>query len=188
MYIASSNCYEDGKIRCASNPIIDNYVKFMDCVVVHDGFEYNRQKKVNNIIHFCKKTRSYIPLHVCWQSQSGSNCCYCEKCYRTMAELIVEGENPVDYGFENAKRSLKEMEIFIINNKNNYIDSLKKHWIYIQKRAKENKKIFRQNEYYKYVKWILKADFDNPSRLKLSLCWRFRKCLYNTNAYKLLRK
>lgn len=188
MYIASSYCFEDGKVRCASSPIIDNYVKFMDCVVVHDGFEYNRQKKVNNIVRFCRATKDYVPFHVCWQSQSGSNCCYCEKCYRTMTELIVEGENPVNYGFSNATRSLKEMEAFIVNNKNKHIEILKKQWIYTQKRAKENQKNLRRSMFYKYIKWILKADFENPERLKLSFYWRFREYIYKSNIYKWLRK
>ena len=105
-----------------------------------------------------------------------------------MTELIVEGENPVNYGFSNATRSLKEMEAFIVNNKNKHIEILKKQWIYTQKRAKENQKNLRRSMFYKYIKWILKADFENPERLKLSFYWRFREYIYKSNIYKWLRK
>ena len=46
LYIASSYTIKDkGKVTCASDPTIDNYVKFSDCHVIHDGYEYGRQEK-----------------------------------------------------------------------------------------------------------------------------------------------
>jgi len=39
VYIASSFCAADGKVTCASDPSIDNYVKFCGAKVIHDGFE-----------------------------------------------------------------------------------------------------------------------------------------------------
>ena len=77
MYIASSN-WEDGIIRkCASNPYTDNFVKFCGCSVVHDGFEFNRQDKLTNVVDYVKRTGDKVELHVCWESQEGGNCCVC---------------------------------------------------------------------------------------------------------------
>lgn len=184
MYFAASNCPADGKVRCASDPSIDNHVKFEDCNVIHDGFEYSRQDKVHNIVEFCKKKNEYFPLHVCWQSQTGSNCCHCEKCYRTMSELMAEGENPENFGFYNAKTGLKNMRYFLIANPPTY----KNFWIDIRERASENWKKVCKTQYYKEFKWILKADFEHPETLRLPLSYTIRGRLAKFKVYQWFHK
>ncbi len=101
MYIASSfTIAEKGRITCASDPAIDNFVRFCGARVVHDGYEYNRQQKVHHITQHAKNTGRKIALRVCWQSAGGSNCCNCEKCWRTILEIYAEGSNPRDFGFD----------------------------------------------------------------------------------------
>lgn len=101
VYFASSFTVADkGKVTCASDPTIDNYVKFCGCNVVHDGYECTRQMKVHNITQFSKKTGKKIPLRVCWESSGGSNCCNCEKCWRTILGVYAEGFDPSEFGFE----------------------------------------------------------------------------------------
>lgn len=102
IYIASSFTEaEKGKVTCASDPTIDNYLKFSDSKIIHDGYEFNRQDKIKNIIRLSKnRNKNDILLRVCWQSSSGKNCCKCEKCSRTMLGFIAEKENPGNYGFE----------------------------------------------------------------------------------------
>ena len=184
MYFAATNCPADGKVRCASDPSIDNYVKFADCNVVHDGFAYSRQDKVHNLVEFCKKKNEYFSLHVCWQSQSGSNCCYCEKCYRTMSELLAEGENPENFGFHNAKTGLKDMRYFLITNPPAY----KNFWIDIKERAVENRKKVCKTQYYKEFKWIFNADFEHPETLRLPLSYIIRGRLGKLEVYQWLHK
>ena len=46
-------------------------------------------------------------------SQEGDNCCMCEKCYRTMAGLWAEGENPENYGFSRAYKALDLMRLYV---------------------------------------------------------------------------
>ena len=188
MYFAATNCPADGKVRCASNPSIDNHVKFMDCRVIHDGFEYNRQDKVHNLVEFCKIKGEYFPLHVCWQSQSGNNCCYCEKCYRTMAELWAEGENPDNYGFRDAGKALENMQSFIISHKMQYKDNLRAFWSYTRKRAIENKKLIYKTQYYKQFKWVLKSDFEHPETLQFPLSYTIRGRLAKFRFYQLLHR
>lgn len=67
MYIAASFCKQDGKVRCASDPSIDNQVRFSDCQVVHDGYEYSRQDKIHNLVEFCKKI---IDIFICMYAGS----------------------------------------------------------------------------------------------------------------------
>ena len=101
VYFASSFTAADtGKVTCASDPTIDNFVKFCGCNVVHDGYEFTRQMKVHNITQFAKRTGKKIPLRVCWESTGGSNCCNCEKCWRTILGVYAEGFNPRNFGFE----------------------------------------------------------------------------------------
>ncbi len=98
VYIASSLTAEDNT-TCASDPTIDNHVRFCGAQVVHDGYEYSRQDKTNRIGEYVKRIGKPIQLRVCWESEGGSNCCHCEKCYRTILCLLAGGNDPRDYGF-----------------------------------------------------------------------------------------
>lgn len=110
VYFASSFTAKDiGQYTCASDPTIDNYLKFCDVKVIHDGYEFTRQDKVHNIVEFCRKNNKKIELRVCWESTGGKNCCHCEKCYRTMLALFAEGEDPKNYGFDYTKKLLKKI-------------------------------------------------------------------------------
>lgn len=110
VYFASSFTAADkGKVTCASDPTIDNYVRFCGANVVHDGYEYTRQMKVHNIAHFSRDNNIKIALRVCWESKGGSNCCMCEKCWRTMLALYAEGFDPHDFGFEYDNRRLARL-------------------------------------------------------------------------------
>ena len=50
LYIASTYSPADGKVTCASDPTIDNYVRFCGCQVMHDGFELGRQGKAKYLV------------------------------------------------------------------------------------------------------------------------------------------
>ena len=163
VYFASSNCPEDGvKVRCASDPRIDNQLRFCGAQVYHDSFELNRQKKVRLISEF-HKTHSEIPLslHVCWESDSGRNCCHCEKCYRTMAELWIEGEDPRDYGFDYSPDVFESMYQSIALHCEKMASNT---WTYGKERLIENWKTIRKKDYAKKIKWIKSFDFKNLDR------------------------
>lgn len=112
IYIASSYTPEDkGKVTCASDPTIDNYVRFCNVNVIHDGYEFDRQAKVHNIVQFSNKKQMQIPLRVCWESTGGKNCCNCEKCFRTIVEIYAEQEDPHKYGFEYSDKQLNKLSL-----------------------------------------------------------------------------
>ena len=98
IYIASSNTAEY-PYTCASDPMIDNFVRFCGAKVIHDGYDLDRQSKIKRIVDFCIEKKQQIPLHVCWEKTDGYNCCHCEKCWRTMLGLYAEGADPKRYGF-----------------------------------------------------------------------------------------
>ena len=160
-YIASSECITDGKVRSGSYPTIDNAVKFGSCNVYHDQFNYSRQDKTKYILKECISKNIKINLRVCWKSTGGYNCCQCEKCYRTIFAILVEGNNPNDFGFDISKRDLKK-----IKNHIQYTDLLlnsntNKSWDEIKRAALENKELLKSKLYYKDIKWIYNYNFIN---------------------------
>ena len=110
LYIASSFTAADkGKYTCASDPTIDNFVRFSNCRICHDGYEFTRMMKIKNICEHSDRIKDFNPvLRVCWMETGGKNCCHCEKCLRTMAALFVQGRDPKDFGFDYSDSDLKK--------------------------------------------------------------------------------
>lgn len=177
VYIASSNCLADGHVRCSSNPLTDNHVRYVNARVVHDGFECSRQDKVHDVVNYTKRTGDQVSLHVCWESQSGSNCCRCEKCYRTMVGLIAEGADPVDYGFEHTRSTIQNLQRYLVDRCRNDV-VLQKHWTHIQKSVIQHRSELRKHADWKYVKWLLKADLWHPETLRAPISFRERLSQY----------
>lgn len=160
VYFASTfTASEKGKITCASTPDIDNFVKFGSTHVVHDGYEFDRQDKVHNITEFAERTGINIPLRVCWRSTGGKNCCKCEKCWRTILEIIAEGKNAQDYDFKYTQSDLKNFHKLFYDKRN-----IPSHVI---------------NVYYSKTQQIMRKNL-NCSDLPKELQW-----FYNTDVYKL---
>lgn len=107
IYIASSYTAEVKNLTCASDPSIDNFISFNNCEVIHDGFESNRQKKIEYIVNYKKKTNIPVELRVCWISKGGKNCCVCEKCCRTMVGILLEDGNINEMGFQGRNANSK---------------------------------------------------------------------------------
>ena len=186
VYIASSNCPADGLVRCASSPWTDNYVRFAGCQVVHDGYEYSRQDKAHNVVKFCRKTGNILKLHACWESQRGSNCECCEKCYRTMTAIIAEGGDPTEFGFENAETTIKNMRYCIIEGNRLSKHLAEHHWIHIQRRILDNIDQVKQGRYWKDVKWLCKTDFMQFHKAKMPVVFRLKLKLATFKFYQAL--
>lgn len=103
IYIASSYTMRDrGITTCGSDPRIDNHLCWTGTTVLHDGFEFSRQHKIEYIVKskLDYGTKAAFPLHVCWEDKSDKNCGKCEKCYRTYFGFLAEGAHPEDYGLK----------------------------------------------------------------------------------------
>lgn len=105
LYIASSYTADIENLTCASDPSIDNHVRFNHCQVIHDGYESNRQQKVRYIVDYARRHQLPVDLRVCWVSRGGRNCCVCEKCCRTMTAILLEGGDPHAFGFHGKHAS-----------------------------------------------------------------------------------
>lgn len=169
LYIASTfTIKEKGKVTCASDPSIDNHVRFLGTTVHHDQYEYTRQEKVAHIVEYAKQTRRHIDLRVCWITAGGENCCRCEKCLRTMFEIFAEGADPHDFGFKFAKRELYKSKWRILVHFNSIILPL---WQDIQDRMKETDAALLPKE----ILWARDYDFQSVGHNNFIKLYRFAK-------------
>lgn len=100
IYIASSYT-EQVDIAWGSTPQIDQSISWAGVQVLHDGYELQRQDKVDLITQFSEEKKTNFKLRVCYSElRSSFNCSKCEKCYRTILGLILNGKNPNNYGFK----------------------------------------------------------------------------------------
>ena len=82
-----------------SHPLIDNKISFAGITVHHD-LALTRCEKVKLINALAQRLNLPKPLlRVCWTDKQGNNCLNCEKCLRTLNNILAVGENPCDYGF-----------------------------------------------------------------------------------------
>lgn len=156
VYIASSFTYDHSFI-CASDPVIDSHVRFAGAEVRHDGYHMNRIEKVRRIVSACERLGKSVTLRVCWASRGGRNCCQCEKCVRTIFNILAVGGNPEQYGFnippEAARHYKSIVEDVLFDHENIRIS-----WYEIQNYVREHKPAaIVDNENYN---WILNLDID----------------------------
>lgn len=166
VYIASSFPEKmKGKYTCASDPIIDNHVKYCGCTTVHDGYEMDRQGKIHFLVR--KRAEGFpIVLRVCWKEPGGGNCCRCEKCYRTILEIVAEGDDPNQYGFvwdDEAIRACKKdmkYKIVIASTK------IEQFYIPLPEIMKSNRE--KIHDYEKY-KWLMEMNFSKFNNMPVKV-------------------
>ena len=166
IYIASSfSIYQKNTYTCASDPTIDNHIRFGNTQIVHDGYELNRQDKIHFLCGFKNENGKYPPVHVCFESSGGKNCCHCEKCYRTIIQIIAEGADPNNFNFiwdkeavDNFRKRLETFEL-ILNKK-----MIKNSFKPAQELIKKNKALIPN---YSWYEWYAEFDFEDYSN-KLS--------------------
>ena len=114
-YIASTFTQTelDQGVKCASYPIIDNALVMASTKVVHDGFDYARIDKIKYICSTCKEENYTVDLKVCFHYINGKNCSACEKCFRTIAAILVYDTDVEKYGFKLKKPNAPELRRFL---------------------------------------------------------------------------
>ena len=96
-----------------------------------------------------------IPLRVCWESKGGSNCCICEKCWRTILAIYAENSNSKDFDFILSKDGLKK-----VSNKMRYDTYYKlKHPAYAIIQNHFNNNCNKEN-LPKEIQWFYDIDLD----------------------------
>lgn len=115
VYISSTFSKELAyKAPWGSNPMTDVHVSNGDMKIIHYGTETNRFEKIRDLATSHKQLLKC--LRVCTNNESGDfNCGGCEKCWRTMAALILLKADCMEMPFPEEKF-----------NMNHIIDRLKK--------------------------------------------------------------
>lgn len=99
VYIASSYTKEI-QIAWGSTPKTDEAIRWCSTHVFHDGYELKRQDKVDLITKFAKTNKIPFRLRVCYSElRTDFNCSNCEKCFRTILGILLNNEDPNNYGF-----------------------------------------------------------------------------------------
>ena len=173
LYIASSYTADVKNLTCASDPSIDNYVRFNHCQVIHDGFEANRQQKIKYLVDCSKMYDMPIDLRVCWVSRGGKNCCVCEKCCRTMTALLLEDADPKAFGFSSDNSSSK----IIARNMKYRNRGLARDWDILDHRFHEK---YTPKNVPKEWEWFYKGGTDRINHnfiysMKIRISWLLKK-------------
>ncbi len=84
-----------------SSPYIDENMKWANTKVTHDGYQFKRTDKTDNVVKFVNDSEYNIKLRVCYADErTGYNCNVCHKCQRTGLSLILAGADPSHYGLD----------------------------------------------------------------------------------------
>jgi hypothetical protein len=95
-YIASSY---NIPMAWGSTQEIDQLLTWDTSRCVHDAANLSRQQKAELIVQTASKTNQRIQLRVCYSEVArNGNCGHCEKCYRTILNIILSGADPRDFG------------------------------------------------------------------------------------------
>lgn len=168
IYIASSFTKGD-KVTCASDPTIDNHVKYSNTTIIHDQYECDRQVKIENIVKCANETQIFPTIHVCWESTGGINCCKCEKCCRTMVGFMLANANPRDFGFGKYSAKTIEHRMKFFNDTDKIIY---RFWNDMKNKTIE---MGENCKFHRELKWLRKIKFTTkPSYIK-KVCRKVEK-------------
>ncbi len=168
-YISSS--YEtSSKTFDANNEMMVSAIKFCNCELKSLDKDLDRTQKAKKIVNYCERNNVRFKLKVCWYQRDGENCSHCEKCYRTILDIIVNKGDPNLYGFDVSKDTFKEMRDFL---RNNYVNV--GYWHPLLNAFK------KQEGYWKTqpeMSWILNTKLDGPKAIcnkGLQVLGKFKK-------------
>lgn len=178
IYIASSFAI-GAEGQCASYANTDIEFKFATVGgCIHDAFDMSRQDKVRYLVEYQKRSNEDYPVRVC--SFKDKNCCECEKCFRTILEIVAENGDIHNFGF-SIESSLKEhwKKVFEHNLwKFGVEGERRKHWPDSIQRMREN---YEKIEDKEFVDWFLEYDFIGNKKKAL-------KHYYKTNFFKIIKR
>lgn len=89
-----------------ANPELSDSFKFASMSFAkQDGLHTRRSVKVKNIIEWCVKRGKYVSLWTCFNDNT-KQCGICTKCLRTQLNILLAGQDPAQWGFENFKEKV----------------------------------------------------------------------------------
>jgi len=150
IFIASSFPENLSREPWGSHPLIDNNISWADNQVLHDAYELGRQEKIRNILKVHPEYLKY--LRVCHIQYSKLNCGVCEKCLRTITNLVLEDMDPNKYNFDINESIFDLIKNFLDKG---LISIREKNWQNILDNIPEkleDDKIYNSKEFFEWLK------------------------------------
>lgn len=159
-------------------PVVDDAICFAGIKLRHYGFDKTRTQKCDDIQKQCKVNDISLPILRICPGFDYTNCCLCEKCMRTMAEILVSGGDLVSFGFNidrtYAVARIKKNFVYdlILKGKKNYTSV----WFCQQIQKNLESRFSSHKEELSDLKWLLDINFEpiakQKSKTKIKVNWR----------------
>jgi hypothetical protein len=112
-YIASTY---STPVAWGSTKASDDKIRWGGLKVLHDAAELTRQNKAQLIVAFASARQQPIQLRVCYSEiKRDGNCGRCEKCYRTIMNLVLAGADPRAFGFPFSEETYEKMFAYMLS-------------------------------------------------------------------------
>ena len=99
LFIASSISYRCPYVM-ATNPFLDDNIKFAGIRLHHDCFDFDRIDKYKFLSEYFQNNPDQKKPYILSCSRPGIfNCLNCSKCHMSLCGLLVNGDTPRDYGY-----------------------------------------------------------------------------------------
>ncbi len=166
LYISSGGQTHNLVRGWGSSKKLDEKVRFGNVAVNHYG-NRTRMEKIQDIVDIRREKLDHdIVLRVCPKYDRGAdaNCGICEKCIKTSTLLLLEGENPREWGFPTDSKSTlqllkKRLRRFAIKTPAVFAND----WRIIQSRANE---VELDKELKDDIEWLTKFNFSRYYKLR----------------------
>ncbi len=166
LYIAATHSV-DNPVAWGSCPDIDNNIRWGGTRVVHDGYGFSRQERVERI---AEHYRGGVYIRSCYRSGDGLNCSDCEKCYRTIIGLVLAGVDPRNFGYEMNEGVFSEVKNDLQGGRFRFGDDELYMWRDLQKNIKikedQNPEV---KDFLRWLKEVNLGEFVDPEPLGLSI-------------------
>jgi hypothetical protein len=113
LYIASCSHRPDCSYPCGSEIHLVQNIRWGATSIQNDNHELNRAQKIQTFLKGHEEM--YGDLRVCWAQFESYNCSKCEKCLRTICELLVSNIDPAKCNFTVTHQTLERLKFKILN-------------------------------------------------------------------------
>ncbi len=97
-----------------SHPFLEGQLKWTNSFVNHYGYQFSKFEKIENIDKISRELKLKPRITVCTRANTITNCLTCEKCLRTLANILIADLEPADYGFEiNKDDAINHLKIHV---------------------------------------------------------------------------
>ena len=111
-YIGSSHSLNDVAFD-GNNEEVINAIGYAGCKFISADADLDRNDKVKKIVKYSNTSGVHFKLQVCWHKENGLNCCHCEKCYRTIMNVLSAHGDPNNFGLIYDTDKMWEVKKFL---------------------------------------------------------------------------